>query len=45
MKDTIFAARTEISSQPNFSRRIMSGSVEFAVSGNIGIPEGSKPKI
>lgn len=45
MKDTILAACSEISSHPIFSRRITSGSVEFAVLGNIGTPEGAKPKI
>jgi len=45
MKDTILAACNEISSHPIFSRRITSGSVEFAELGNIGDPEGAKPKI
>ena len=45
MKDTIFAALAEISSQPIFSRRIMSASFECAVEGNIGAPEGPKPRI
>lgn len=45
MKDTILAACIAISSQPIFSRRITSGSEEFAVLGNIGAPNASKPKI
>lgn len=45
LKDTILAACNEISSHPSFSRRITSGSVEFAVLGNIGTPEGANPKI
>lgn len=45
MKDTIFAALAEISSQPIFSRRIMSASFECAVEGSIGAPEGPKPRI
>ena len=45
MKDTIFAALAEISSQPIFSRRIMSASFECAVDGNIGAPVGPNPRI
>jgi hypothetical protein len=45
IKETILAACTEISSQPSFSRRVASGSDEFIVFGNIGAPEGPKPKI
>jgi hypothetical protein len=45
MKDTSLAACTAISSQPIFSRRITSGSEDFAVLGNIGVPNASKPKI
>ena len=45
MKDTILDACNEISSHPIFSRRITSGSVEFAVLGNIGAPEGANPRI
>lgn len=45
MKDTIFAACIEISSQPSFSLLITSGSEEFAVLGRIGSPEGPNPRI
>ena len=45
MKDTILAACIAISSQPIFSRRITSGSEDFAVLGNIGFPNVLKPKI
>ena len=45
MKDTIFAALAEISSQPIFSRRIVSASFECAVDGNIGAPVGPNPRI
>lgn len=45
MKETIFAACIEISSQPSFSLLITSGSEEFAVLGRIGSPEGPNPRI
>lgn len=45
MKDTILAALIDISSHPSFSCRTESESAEFAVFGNIGAPEGSKPSI
>ena len=45
MKDTILAACIAISSQPIFSRRMTSGSEDFAVLGKIGVPNVSKPKI
>ena len=45
MKDTILAALMDISSHPSFSCRIASASAGFAVLGNIGVPEGSNPRI
>jgi hypothetical protein len=45
MKETILAACIDISSQPSFSRRIVSGSDEFDVFGSIGAPDGPKPRI
>ena len=45
LKDMIFEACIDISSQPIFSRRMTSGSLECAVCGRIGFPVGPKPRI
>lgn len=45
LNDMIFDACLEISSQPIFSRRIVSGSLELAAGGNIGFPVGPNPRI
>ena len=41
----IFEAWMDISSQPIFSRRMTSGSFEWAVGGSIAFPVGPKPRI
>lgn len=41
----IFDACLEISSQPIFSRRMVSGSLELAAGGSIGFPVGPNPRI
>lgn len=45
LNEMIFDACLEISSQPIFSRRIVSGSLELAAGGSIGFPVGPNPRI